>query len=782
VKRTHFGFWRAVLLILGVLVLLAGIFVVTVVVSSGGAQGEAEKTRQELKKQGFKTDLTEFDFSVPTSEQGFQASLARWQENWMGPRPLPNVLVRLPLMRRAGPDSAIVTWQEDSVVSADVPYSWDEFAAADEFNLPDFIEARAAAYSRPIRFHLEANRGMAMLLGHLPAMQFLSQNLGSAMVVDLHNKDRVPAWTNLVASTRLVTAWEPEPAEPSLAVHFALMPITLQTTWEALQAGGWSEEQLSTLQRAWESVDFFKDLPATIAFKRAGAVDLCENQQKGMPGNFKMGDVLREMAQAPRQSPQLIRMFWSQWRYLNGGMYDDEVALLLFYRDREVEFKNAVKAPSWQTMQSMPGVTNQPTFTSKYSSRISAMLNVRQLGMAMVNHGGGLLGRAAEAEAYRRIIITAIALERFRARHGHYPFTLDELAPEFLKQSPIDFMDGQPLRYHLGADGKFVLYSTGLDCVDDGGIIPKEADAESLRAPVRIFSEPARGGDLVWPRPATTNEIATLRAQELEERQQETEFNQKRLSEDYWNATAMRQARADSSFVTPEAEINDQSLKGRRVDETLRNENVPGTNSLTEMLTLHPVITGAEGETITFEAPIKFDSLTNVGALSLLIDASKSDEDRDEGSSAAQVEVSRATNGDCLLAWHTIFETPGKHTLQMGLLLRDGNWEKMLAGPVMMMEVTNLCQFSEASANFDHNTGAWLIARLPEMKANFSAEMFTTDGKRVKTISGSTSNGVMQVFWDLVGDDKRKLADESFNTIFHITLPESGRTQTLKGP
>jgi len=777
VKRTHFGFWRAVLLILGVLVVLAGIFVVTVVMSSSGARGEVEKTRQELKRQGFKTDLAEFDFRVPANEQGFQMSLERLESGRLIQQ---EPLGEFPLMQSAGPDSAIVIWKEDSVLTRQANYSWPDFSYALAPNDPAFIEARADAISGPIRFNLDASRGMAMSLPHLAVMKWFMFKCNEAMVVDLHNNDRATAWTNLLASTRLVTAWEPGPSDVCQAVRFALMTMTFESTWEALQANDWSDEQLATLQQDWESVDFFKSLPETMAFKRAATVEACETQRKEMMESFHPGEVFKEVARSPRESPQILRMLWTQWRYLNGGAYDDKKSLLLFYRDREVEMQNAVKAPSWRAMEPMPGVTNQATVTSKYRSSVVAMLNMRQIGVAIGNRGGGLLGRAAQAETYRRLLITAIALERFRIRHGHYPLGLDELVPEFLKQPAIDFMDGQPLRYRLGADERFVLYSTGPDCVDDGGVMRAPANRRGIMPGYPGGVEETV--DLVWPRPATTNEIAMLHEQELQERRGEEEFRQRAVSEDYWNRTAMRQARADSSMVTPEAEINDQSLKGRRVNEMLRNPNLAGTNTLFEMLTLHQVITGAEGETITFEAPINFDTLTNAGELSLLIDFNKSDEDRDEGGSAAQVEVSRATNGNCRLAWHTIFESPGKHTLQMGLLLQDGNWEKMIAGPVMMMEVTNLCQFSEASANFDRNTGAWLIGRLPEKKANYSVEILTPDGKRVKTISGDTSNGVLQVFWDLIGDDGRKLEDESFGTVFHITLPESGKTQTLKGP
>jgi hypothetical protein len=687
----------------------------------------------------------------------------------------------LPLMQRAGPDSAIVAWREDSAVTRQEAYFWSDFSYAITQMDPAFIEARWAAVSEPIRFNLDANQGARMLLPHLAVMKRLMFKCNAAMVVDLHNQDRAAAWTNLLASTHLVTAWEPAPSDICQAVRFALMTMAYESTWEALQAGGWSDEQLAKLQRDWESVDFFAHLPETRAFTRAATAAECESMRKDMAELFHVGEIFKEMAKAPRESPQMLRMVWSQWRYLNGGVYDDEKSLLLFYRDRELEMQKAVKAPSWLAMKSMPGATNQPVFTSKYRSSMAAMLNMRQMNSIFA--GRGLLERAAQVEARRRLIITAIALERFRVRHGHYPVTLGAVVPEFLKQPPIDFMDGQPLRYRLGEDGRFVLYSTGVDCVDDGGVMAETPAARARAALPRPSPMGAQEtGDMVWPRAATASEIAILHEQEMQARRQEAEFRQRTDSEEYWNTTATRQASADSSRITPEAEINANSLNGQRVSDILRNENASGTNTLAEMLTLHPVITGAEPETITFEAPIKFDALTNVGALSLLIDLNKADALEEAEGNAAQVRISRAANGNCLLAWHTIFETPGRHTLQMGLYLVSGNWRKVIAGPIAVMDVTNLCQFSESSANFDSAMGAWLFAKVPESKVEYSMDMFLPGGKRVKTIRGKTSNGEIEIFWDLVGEDGKRLGEHSFSTVFRVTLPDSGRTQTLKGP
>ena len=43
----------------------------------------------------------------------------------------------------------------------------------------------------------------------------------------------------------------------------------------------------------------------------------------------------------------------------------------------------------------------------------------------------GTVKKALQIEAARRVVVVAIALKRFQLKHGEWPETLDELAPEF---------------------------------------------------------------------------------------------------------------------------------------------------------------------------------------------------------------------------------------------------------------------------------------------------------------------------------------------------------------
>lgn len=72
---------------------------------------------------------------------------------------------------------------------------------------------------------------------------------------------------------------------------------------------------------------------------------------------------------------------------------------------------------------------------------------------------------------------TLIALERFRIARGAYPETLDELVPAYMTETPLDPYTGLVLGYippsrgpHAGGRG-FVLYASGSDLKDDGGVV-----------------------------------------------------------------------------------------------------------------------------------------------------------------------------------------------------------------------------------------------------------------------------------------------------------------------
>ncbi len=88
--------------------------------------------------------------------------------------------------------------------------------------------------------------------------------------------------------------------------------------------------------------------------------------------------------------------------------------------------------------------------------------------------------------------LVAIALELYHRRHGEYPATLAQLTPDLLPEIPADRITGDPVKYRV-VSGKPIVYSVGIDRVDDGGI----------RAGAGFTNDPHHAAQ--WGQKVTTN-------------------------------------------------------------------------------------------------------------------------------------------------------------------------------------------------------------------------------------------------------------------------------------
>jgi len=777
--------------------------------SGGSEQRAVEETRRALRQQGFKTDLADFDFSTSDELRARAAALTRGEfsrtynsDSNYGWGSLSRT-EHPDLLAVAGTDAALVVWKQERLPFYPNSYPswpghqpggdlWPALRPALTENRMELDSACEAALSGPIRFNLAASHGSSMLLPHLAALKSLAQVLGSRAVLELHDGNRDAAWTNLLASTRLVTAWDPEPAEISHLVRYACAAISYNATWQVLQASPWDDNRLAKLQHEWESVDLFKGLPETEAFARACHVALCQLERQ--QGLGSMGITVNHVFQSPRGAWYGLNAYWRRMRYLHHGSYEDEKALLLYHRDRERELRRAVQASNWLEMRQLPGSTNKAPFQSKQPSRVQSMINTRQISLGYLRQGYGLLGRAAETEARRRLIITAIALERYRGRHGSYPGTLQELVPELLPKPPLDFMDGKPLRYRVTGDGHFVLYSVGVDCVDDGGRMQQPGRRRGSFEDRTRFGIP-QDTDLVWPRPASDAEVKARQEEEERQAAQEMAAMEARGAEMEKEAEAERQAAveillaeaqpAKGGASLPAPGVQDPIYQGRPLSQLLRNSTTAGTTApaLGELLSLRPVTTGAEPGTATFEVPVSYEAATNLGILHLVIDGGRDTLSRGEEGERQTCE--RATSGNCLLGWTTTYDPPGRHAIQAEFILSKDAEDEQTAvkvrGPAVLFVSTNLCQFNSTYDSFNEN-GATLYAKLPESNGVYTIELKSAAGVHLKTVTGRTSNGVINVRWDLIDDHGRRFTNDSFSSVFTVTLPDLGRSQQIRGP
>lgn len=582
------------------------------------------QTREKLRDEGFKTDLSDFNFSTSSDMRVREALItAAMPDRRSG-------YLQYPDLMECRNDSAFVVWKMDTLkMPGGVDASWDDVRDSLDSNKDNMDAASDAILAGPIAFNLNAAAGDRMFLMHLGTLNNLTGAFGWRTMIALREGDKNSAWTNLLSATRLVTAWQTEPTLPSYSVRIYDERLAFDTTWELLQAHGWPDNQLKQLQNEWQSMNLLTNLSEIAAFRRVSDLAAFQQGQEMMlsrgPGlGVPASELAREALHDRSSLWTLLHWRWHQNEYLHGRIYEDEANMLNYYRDREVGLREAAKASSWVQICAVPGITNELLYRPTGSAVLPGMWNRRTLPVSRPGREASFIGRTAEAETQRRILITAIALERYYTRHGSYPETLANLEPEFLSSVPADFMDGRPLRYRRTDDGHFRLYSVGLDVTDDGGRMSFRELYVGLDSG---YCGVDPDGNIVWPPPASDASAQAAETAELNARIQKEDGDEEGKAANQWNHTAQHQLDAEMLLTAPPRKVPEVDLDGTPLSTLLCNTEAARTNRLTlkEMLTLRQIITGQEPEIVTFKVPIRYDALVKLGALALLVDTNNDD-------------------------------------------------------------------------------------------------------------------------------------------------------------
>jgi hypothetical protein len=193
---------------------------------------------------------------------------------------------------------------------------------------------------------------------------------------------------------------------------------------------------------------------------------------------------------------------------------------------------------------------------------------------------------------------------------------------------------------------------------------------------------------------------------------------------------------------------------------------------LSKLLTLKQVSGLDDWGVVKFEVSVKFDTLTNSplgGGVQLCIL-----ENTNGFLPGSYTGQERAKNGHVFVWWNVNYDAPGQHEVRAKLTYYNGVDSIEILGPPLFFNSSNVCQFSEDSAPFN-SSGASIQAKLREQIGTYRIELKTTKGKHIKTISGTTTNGRIDLNWDLTDERGGKFKGDSFDGLFFISYPNDSR-------
>jgi hypothetical protein len=465
-----------------------------------------------LIAKGEKLTAQEFASPSPRGENGAPGILEAKKELKEGVI-LPNHYP--PRMRLTPAGRAIVCFREDEWVEDGVTNRWDQLAEDLEANAATLGRVRTALEKPVLNNNVDLSMAPNVLFPHLAPVKSLTCWFGAACQLALHEGRNRDALTALLAQIQLPRLLVEDRIAISELVRIALAAIARTDTWEALQADGWTNEDLVRVQQAWTSQSFAatmaRSLEGEVVFGTQSSDAMRKSNEQTTKLLFGMEDYL-----PPADSE---RPFWEQTvRNLPGG--EGAASFLkkqVYCRVWRFAWLDQDERRYLEFMERLLAISRAATTNQSLALAEPAINRIREEASAGNLYDKlrypnpdspatllGAINRAMRAETERSLVLCAVALKRYLLCHGAPPASLDSLVPEFLSSVPIDYMDGKPIKYHLGAGGAFVLYSVGADGRDGGGdtaLLPGKTNLRNLWD----------RKDWVWPAPAGQEEISTYR-------------------------------------------------------------------------------------------------------------------------------------------------------------------------------------------------------------------------------------------------------------------------------
>jgi len=341
-----------------------------------------------------------------------------------------------------------------------------------------FAELRAASrrpYSRyPINYDLP--NPAEILLPHLNSFRAVCRRLQLKACAELALGRSEEALEDVKLSLSVADSAKGEPFLISYLIRVNCLQIAAQPIWEGLAQHAWSDAQLRELETRLQQYNFVADLKPVFDAERAwgiGIIDYVKNTGK-----------VAVFSDSGNDDPSLARLA----RIVPSGWFDQEQASYcrLFTSEMEGTFDPAAR----RVFPSRAKSSEQVLDREFHGRNLFDVIFVRHqlLSGMLLPALTRVVVRAATAQVPTDQAVLACALERYRIANGQFPQTLDALVPRFISQLPHDVITGEPYKYRLTKDGRFVLYSVGWNEKDDGGVPGKT-----------LFDD--KVGDWVWQYP-----------------------------------------------------------------------------------------------------------------------------------------------------------------------------------------------------------------------------------------------------------------------------------------
>ncbi len=351
-------------------------------------------------------------------------------------------------------------------------------------------EAQKRRYSN-FDINYDTDDPFAILLPYLAHWKGLGQQSATRAVAELRLKQPEAAFRDTLFCLHMSETLKDDPILISFLVSVALREIGISAVWYGLGTRQWNARQLEELQARIEGVNMLSQVRRALNWERVLGQRGIDGFARQFPHKMTfatLGSSMEEGAPRSMEGEMLDKVL--SYLYPKGWLYFESINYQRLFVEHllrmapsgqeRVDLK-ALDQAAKAMEQELEGPPVQAVFRHQMLSRLLLPALARVMNRAVNSHMAGTMAA------------TACALERFRLDHGKLPQALTELTPKYLKQAPIDAIDGQPLRYKVDAEGSYELYSIASNGVDEGGKVVLFDKSGNVNQ---------QEGDWVWKYPA----------------------------------------------------------------------------------------------------------------------------------------------------------------------------------------------------------------------------------------------------------------------------------------
>ncbi|HKX23106.1 MAG TPA: hypothetical protein VJM81_07510, partial [Rhizorhapis sp.] len=181
-----------------------------------------------------------------------------------------------------------------------------------------------------------------------------AQTLHAAVIHDLHRGNLNGALKNLVALSAAVRLYADEPTLMTCTIRGAILGLSIDAHWDALQTRGWTENQLAELQQAALDPRMLAQMPRVVQAERAARLSAWEWFRSHSHDAWldRYADLYKGFGmKLPGSRTSLLLRQWQQWGFhpiWKFAWADQEELEYLEYSQAELAAtRDAVTLQSW---------------------------------------------------------------------------------------------------------------------------------------------------------------------------------------------------------------------------------------------------------------------------------------------------------------------------------------------------------------------------------------------------------------------------------------------------